>query len=186
MDNKNVFISYGRGVYDDVIKRLAEDLRALGFQVFVDVDYLHTGDWEHTIDEHILCSKHFLFMVSRKSVSHEGYCLNELCRAGENNASIIPITLDDSMLPLSINKHQRLSLIPSIDPMGQILEDVYKNFLLRLVEILSGKASLGFSDNELRLRAALKPVSSKEFTYRYYATFCGRRDVFREVESFRS
>ena len=65
-----------------------------------------------------------------------------------------------------------------------MLEGVYKNFLQSLVEILSGRAKLGFSDAESRLKAALKPISSKEMTYRYYATFCGRRDVFAEVERF--
>ncbi len=184
MNEKNIFISYGHGVQDTAVKRLANDLRSFGFQVFLDVDYLKKGDWESVIDEHILASKFFLFMVSSRSVSHEGYCLNELCRAGENNSEIIPIKLDESKLPLSINKHQRLSLIPSIAPDGSIIESVYKNFLVNLVEILSGKASLGFSDAESRLRAALKPVSSKELTYRYYATFCGRRAAFEEVERF--
>ncbi|MBE6563224.1 MAG: toll/interleukin-1 receptor domain-containing protein [Ruminococcaceae bacterium] len=184
MNKKNIFISYGHGIYDEAVKRLAQDLRGFGFSVFVDVDYLKLGDWEKIIDEHILASKYFLFMVSARSVSHEGYCLNELCRAGENNAEIIPVKLDDSILPLSINKHQRLSLIPSIAPDGTLVESVYKNFLLELVEILSGKTTLGFSDSELRLRSALKPVSSKDFTYRYYSNFCGRRDVFAEVEKF--
>lgn len=184
MNDKNVFISYGHGIHDAVVKRLADDLRGFGFQVFFDVDYLKKGDWEATIDEHIRASRYFLFMVSARSVSRDGFCLNELCRAGENKSEIVPILLDDSMLPLSINKHQRLSLIPSLAPDGSVLEGVYKNFLQSLVEILSGKAKLGFSDAESRLRAALKPISSKEMTYRYYATFCGRRDVFEEIERF--
>lgn len=184
MKEKNIFISYGHGVFDMAVRRLADDLRQFGFQVFLDVDYLKKGDWEKTIDEHILASKYFLFLISARSVSRDGYCLNELCRAGENNAEIIPIKLDESMIPLSINKHQRLSLIPALAPDGSLSEGLYKNFLKSLVEILSGKAALGFSDAELRLRAALKPVSSKEMTYRYYATFCGRKDVFREIELF--
>ena len=184
MNDKNVFISYGHGIHDAVVKRLADDLRNFGFSVFFDVDYLKKGDWEAVIDEHILASRYFLFMVSARSVSRDGYCLNELCRAGENKSEIVPILLDDSMLPLSINKHQRLSLIPSLAPDGGVIESVYKNFLQSLVEILSGKVKLGFSDAEMRLRAALKPISSKELTYRYYATFCGRRDVFEEIERF--
>lgn len=184
MKDRNVFISYGHGKHDGVVKRLADDLRALGFSVFLDVDYLKKGDWEAIIDEHILASRYFLFMVSARSVSREGYCLNELCRAGENKSEIVPILLDDSLLPLSINKHQRLSLIPSLAPDGGVVESVYKNFLQSLFEILSGKAALGFSSGEDRLRAALKPISSKELTYRYYATFCGRHDVFRAVEQF--
>ena len=184
MNSKNIFISYGHGIQDHAVKRLADDLREFGFQVFLDVDYLKMGDWEKIIDEHILASKYFLFMVSSRSVAHDGYCLNELCRAGENSAEIIPIKLDESMLPLSINKHQRLSMIPCISPDGTIIESVYKNFLVNLVEILSGKTALGFSDADMRLRGALKPVFSKDLTYSYYATFCGRRDVFAKVESF--
>ncbi|MBQ7365202.1 MAG: toll/interleukin-1 receptor domain-containing protein, partial [Clostridia bacterium] len=184
MNEKNVFISYGHGKHDAVVQRLAKDLRAFGFSVFLDVDYLKKGDWEAVIDEHILASRYFLFMVSARSVSREGYCLNELCRAGENKSEIVPILLDNSLLPLSINKHQRLSLIPSLAPEGGVVEDVYHNFLQSLVEILSGRAELGFSSGEDRLRAALKPIFSKDLTYRYYATFCGRRDVFAEIERF--
>ena len=184
MNEKNVFISYGHGKYDGVVKRLADDLRGFGFQVFLDVDYLKQGDWEDIINEHILASKYFIFMVSSRSVSHDGYCLNELCRAGENNSEIIPVKLDESMIPLSINKHQRLSLISSVSPDGEIIENNYKRFLTSLAEILSGKAQLGFSDADMRLRASLKPVSSKELTYRYYSTFCGRADVFEAFENF--
>ncbi len=184
MKEKNIFISYGHGIHDNVVKRLADDLRLLGFSVFFDTDYLKKGDWEAIIDEHILASKYFLFMVSSRSVARDGYCLNELCRAGENKAEIVPILLDDSMLPLSINKHQRLSLIPAISPDGTLIESVYRNFIQSLVDILSGKVRLGFSDAETRLRAALKPISSKEMTFRHYATFCGRRDVFEEIEKF--
>lgn len=184
MNDKNVFISYGHGTYDGIIKKLAEDLRGFGFQVFLDVDYLKMGDWEKIIDEHILGSKYFLFLVSARSVSRDGYCLNELCRAGENMSEIIPIRLDDSPIPLSINKHQRLSLIPAIAPDGTVIESVYTAFIQSLADILSGKAQLGFSDEEHRLRRCLKPVSSKELTYRYYTTFCGRRDVFAEIEAF--
>ncbi len=184
MNDRNIFISYGHGIHDNVVQRLAVDLREFGFSVFLDTDYLKMGDWESIINEHILASRYFLFMVSTRSVAHDGYCLNELCRAGENKANIIPVLLDNSLLPLSINKHQRLSLLNAIAPDGSVLEGVYKHFLQSLVEILSGKAKLGFSDAEVRLRAALKPVSSKELTFKYYATFCGRRDVFAEVEKF--
>ncbi len=184
MNEKNVFISYGHGFHDEVVKRVAEDLRSFGFQVFLDVDYLKQGDWESIIDEHIMASKYFIFMVSSRSVSHEGYCLNELCRAGENSCTILPVLLDDSVIPLSINKHQRLTLIPAIAPDGTVVESTYKKFLGSLADILSGNARLGFSDAEMRLRGLLKPVSSKEMTYRYYSTFCGRNDVFAAVESF--
>lgn len=184
MADKNIFISYGHGVHDNVVRRLTDDLRTYGFSVFLDVDYLHKGDWEQTIDQHILASRYFLFMVSARSVSSDGYCLNELCRAGEHSSEIIPICLDNSLIPLSINKHQRLSLINAVDPDGNIIDEEYRRVLARLVDVLSGRAKLGFSDADMRLRNCLKPISSKELTYSYYASFCGRRDVFDAVEQF--
>ena len=54
---KSVFISYGHGQFDKVVKRFAEDIRSFGFNVFLDVDYLKLGDWEKIIDDHILSSK---------------------------------------------------------------------------------------------------------------------------------
>ena len=121
--NKNVFISYGHGEHGEKIHRLAEDLRRYGFNVFFDVDYLKQGDWEQIIDEHIVASKYFLFFVSQRSTSPDGYCLNELCRAGENNSTIIPILVDDSRVPLSINKYQRLFFKDCFDGAGGLGHD---------------------------------------------------------------
>ncbi len=184
--NNNVFISYGHGAYQDAIHRVAEDLRNCGFNVFFDVDYLKQGNWEKIIDEHIMASKYFLFFVSERSTSAEGYCLNELCRAGENNAVIIPIKVDDARVPLSINKYQRLSLQDCLDPDKKIIESKYKEFLHQLIAILSGNIKLGFSDEELRLETLLRPISSKDFIFRYYDSFCGRKDAFESFEAFLS
>lgn len=185
MNDKNIFISYGHGCRDEVVARLVRDLEdTYGFNVFFDRVNLRVGDWEKIIDEHILCSKYFIFMVSKESVSTGRYCLNELCRAVDINCEIIPVLLDDSMVPLIINKHQRLSLLDVIAPNGDFVQPIYDKFLKGLVEILSGKIALGFSDKDAMLRSALKPVSSKELTHRYYATFCGRRQAFAEVERF--
>lgn len=184
MNEKNVFISYGHGHYDSVVKKVAEDLRGFGFEVFFDVDYLKVGDWERIIDEHIISCKYFIFMVSARSTSGEGYCLNELCRAGENNAVIIPVTLDNSLVPLSINKYQRFSLMDCLNPNGELIEAKYNDFLTNLKNVLSGDIKLGFSDREVRLKTCLKPVSSREDSFKYYSTFCGRKAAFQAFENF--
>ncbi|MBQ8884803.1 MAG: TIR domain-containing protein [Clostridia bacterium] len=182
--NRNVFVSYGHGVYGDVVHKFAQDLREHDFNVFFDADYLKLGDWERIIDEHIMASKYFLFLVSERSTSPDGYCLNELCRAGENNAIIIPIKLDESRVPLSINKYQRLSLDECMTPDNELIESKYKNFLELVLEILNGNVALGFSTEEARLEGCLKPISSKDFAFRYYESFCGRRDAFEQFERF--
>ncbi len=182
--SKKVFISYGHGEFDLLVRRLVDDIRKYGFEVFLDVDYLKQGDWETIIDEHILASKYFVFLSSARSTSRDGYCLNELCRAGENNSVIIPIKLDDSKLPLSINKYQRLSFMECVTPDKEIVEAKYKDVFLQLISILSGNITLGFSDEELRLKALLKPISSRDFAFRYYSTFCGRKEAFEQFEKF--
>ena len=182
--HKNIFISYGHGAYQENVHRVAEDLRGYGFNVFFDADYLKQGDWETIIDEHIVSSKYFLFFVSEKSTSPEGYCLNELCRAGESNSIIIPILVDDAKVPLSINKYQRLFFKECFDGKGGLLDGKYKDFLCQLVSIVSGNIRLGYADEDVRLETMLKPISSKDFVYRYYDSFCGRREAFEKFEQF--
>lgn len=182
--NNNVFISYGHGEYGEIIHRVAEDLRSYGFNVFFDADYLNQGDWEKIIDEHIMASKYFLFFVSERSTSFEGYCLNELCRAGENNADIIPIIVENARVPLSINKYQRLSLMDCIAPDKQLIESKYKELMQKLASILSGNIRLGFATEDTRIESCLRPISSKDFAFRYYDSFCGRREAFEKFEEF--
>ena len=182
--HKNIFISYGHGAYQENVHRVAEELRGHGFNVFFDADYLKQGDWENIIDEHIVASKYFLFFVSEKSTSPDGYCLNELCRAGESNSIIVPILVDEAKVPLSINKYQRLFFKDCFDGNGGLLEGKYKDFLCQLVSIVSGNIRLGYADEDVRLETLLKPISSKDFVYRYYDSFCGRREAFEKFENF--
>ena len=182
--DRNVFISYGHGDYDHLARALADDLRKKGYNVFLDVDFLKEGDWERIIDEHILASKYFLFLSSVRSTSGEGYCLNELCRAGENNSTIIPIMLDDSRIPLSINKYQRLSFRECLTDKKEILEGPYRAVVEQIADILCGKATLSFSDADARLKSQLHPISSRDFLFRYYDSFCGREDAFQQFEKF--
>ena len=103
MNRETVFISYGHEVSDNVVRRLVDDLNKENlFDVFLDVDYLYKDDWEIQIDNAIQRCKYFVFLVSRKSISLKGYCLNELTRAVELDKPIIPVMLDDSYVPLSI------------------------------------------------------------------------------------
>ena len=66
------------------------------------------------------------------------------------------------------------------DGKNGLLENKYKDFLCQLVSILSGNIRLGFSDEDVRLETLLKPISSKDFVYRYYDSFCGRREAFEK------
>lgn len=184
MDSKKVFLSYGHNVYDKVVNRISNDLRKAGFDVFLDVDYLNVGDWEDIIDEHIKGCKYFIYFISARSTSHNGYCLNELCRAGEFGLTIIPVKLDESLVPLSINRLQRLSLIDAIKPDGDVVESLYQKTITNILAIINGETKLGFSNDDTRLKTCLNPISSRDDLFRYYSTFCGRKEAFKEFENF--
>ena len=181
----NIFISYGHGKYDFLVKRLADDLRKCEYNVFLDMDYLNGGDdWMTKIDEHIRSAHYFLFLSSAKSVSGEGYCLNEICRAERYKVKIIPIMLDESVLPLSIEKIQYFSLVDCVDPDNEIVELKYKFVLRQLLGILNGSTKMGYSDEDKRLVSALNPISSREFMFLHYNYFCGRKEAFERFEKF--
>ena len=182
--NKNVFISYGHNNFDMLIEKVSKAIREKGYNVFLDKDYLNQGDWEDIIDNHIRGSKYFLFMISSRSVSRDGYCLNELCRAGECNSTIIPVKLDDSLAPLSINKYQRILLDSCILPNGNIDEDIFNSVINKIVDILDGRAECGYVDKDSIIKSALKPIVQKEDLYKHYSVFKGRRKAFKEFENF--
>ena len=184
MNENNVFVSYGHNVYDNIVRRLVNSIKQKGYNVFFDVDCLHKGDWEETIDNHIRGSKYFLFMVSTKSISKNGYCLNELCRALECGNIVVPILLDDSLVPLSINKYQRLDLSVGIRPDGDIDDKIFNNVFEKIIGILSGNLEIGYTDGETMLKNYLKPISSKDDLHRHYLAFKGRRKAFEEFEEF--
>ena len=166
-----IFVSYGHNDYDSLVLKMVNDLRDAGFAVFLDKDYLNVGDWEVQIDNHIIESKYFLFMVSARSVSKDGYCLNELCRALENRLTIIPVILDESPLPLSIVRLERIYI------------NDYNKALDKIVSIVSGTAEMGFADMDLMIKRCLKPISSDSEISRH-SIFMGREEVFKEFEDF--
>ncbi len=182
--SKNVFISYGHNCFDDLVDKLAKSIRSFGFNVFLDKDYLHLGDWENIIDNHIKDSQFFIYLISTRSVSKNGYCLNELCRAGEMNATIIPVKLDSSLPPLSINKYQRLSLEECIKPDNTFDEEIYNNTLNIIKGILDGNLECGYTDEDTMLKRSLAPISSKDDLFRHFAVFKGRKKAFLEFEEF--
>lgn len=180
---KNVFISYGHNVFDDVVKKmqikLKEELK--GFSFFFDKDFLYEGDWEEQIDNHIKASKWMIFFVSKRSVSRDGYCLNELCRACEKSLKIIPVILDGSEVPLSVNRLHRYDLT---DGSGVINDACVEKVTSELIDIFSGKKEIPFADEDIVLRQTLNPIDFKKDISVHYDGFVGRDKVFEKVEEW--
>lgn len=182
--DKNIFISYAHECHDELVQKFTQALRDAGYNVFLDKDYLEKGDWEENINKHIIISKHFIFMISAKAVSREGYCLNELCRAQEVGSEIIPVALDSSLAPLSIARLQRIFLKDCIKPDGGIDEVIFGQCVRKVIDIVSGKAKLGFADTDNLLKKCLQPIPYQDELSKHYNTFTGRSATFKAFEDF--
>ena len=179
----NVFISYGHNDYDHVARRIVEDLRARGLDVFFDVDCLELDDWEQLITQAIERCDYFIFCVSQKSISRDGYCLNELSRACELKKTCIPLMLDESFVPLSITRLQRLFFNRCCNLEKTIIEEVYEPSLQKLVKILTGQETLGFYNKDIVIEDQLQTFDPYEIVQNSL-DFEGRDAFFKDFEEW--
>ena len=180
----NVFISYGHNDYDHVARRIVEDLRARGdLDVFFDVDCLERDDWEQLITQAIERCDYFVFCVSQKSISRDGYCLNELSRACELKKTCIPLMLDESFVPLSITRLQRIFFNRCCSLDKTIIEEVYEPSLQKLIKIVTGQETLGFYNKDIVIEDQLQTFDPYEIVQNSL-DFEGRDAFFKDFEEW--
>ena len=184
-NRKTVFISYGWNTFDGVVNRLVSDLRKENlFDIFFDKDVLNYGDWEIQIANGIERCDYFVFLVSKKSTSLDGFCLNELSRAAEQKKMIIPVCLDDSYLPLSITRLQRLFLQKSFTVNGDVIESVYQPVYDRLLRILKGEEELGLYLKSFDIATKIQSFDNAYEIGHHTLNFLGRESVFANFEEW--
>lgn len=184
--SKYIFISYAHNDgHDDVVIKfkdlLIHELRPVGFEIFFDKDKLKEGDWQRKLEANICKSDWFIFIVSKKSVSYTGYCLNELTMAHEKNIKIIPVVLDDSPVPITINRLQRFFLYGNN---GVVCNDAINEVVKELVSIIKDNKEVGYYDEDLMLEQALRPISCVAEISRHRSGYIGREELFKRVESW--
>ncbi len=180
----NVFISYGHNDFDNLAIKLKNDLmNNPALDVFFDLDSLDKGDWEMLITSGIEKCDYFLFLVSKKSISLDGYCLNELSRACELKKQIIPIMLDDSYVPLSITRLQRLMLQKSLDNEKNVIDSIYNQVFSKLIKILNKEEELGFYNRDYDFSNSLQAFDSYEILH-HIKGFYGRDVIFQDFEKW--
>ena len=194
MENKKrVFISYGHNTFDHIVDRLVSDLKKEDlFEIFLDRDVLNYGDWEIQITNGIEQCDIFVFLVSKKSTyvspekshSSDGYCMNELSRAAELKKMIIPVCLDDSFLPLSITRLQRLFLQKAGTLDGKIVESVYQPVYDRLLRILKGEEELGLYLKSFDIATEIQSFDNTYEIGHHTLNFIGRESVFKHFEEW--
>lgn len=109
-----IFLSYGHDFQAEA-KRLADGLKALGYEVWIDYEGIIAGDdWRDKITENILNSDYVLALLSRYGLRENGVCLNELAIALRcNRRNIRPVKMEagvENLAPAAISGIQFFDL----------------------------------------------------------------------------
>lgn len=116
-----VFISYARED-SDAARRLYNDLRSLGLNLWLDKESLFPGqNWEIEIRKAIKRSRYFIAMLSSNSVEKRGYIQKEfkfglevLDEVPESQIFVIPARLNECNIPYEkLRKYQYVDLFPN-------------------------------------------------------------------------
>jgi len=126
-----VFLSYAREDFETA-KRLCNDLRQVGIDVWFDKDSLLPGqNWKTAIRQAIKGSRFFIALLSNSSVNKRGFVQKELKHAfeifdefPESSVFVIPIRLDNCT-PTSENL-QKLHWIDIFDNWEEGVEQILK------------------------------------------------------------
>lgn len=135
-----VFISYAKQNASEA-RRLYEDIRRHGFEVWFDEEVLLPGQrWKASIQDAIKKSRFFIALLSTHSISKKGYVQKELKAAmekldefPEHEIFIVPVRLDDCEI-----LDQRMSDIHYVD-----LFPNYDKGLAKVLQTLSGGTPIG-------------------------------------------
>jgi len=110
---KRIFISYGRLDATHVAAWLHEELRALGYDVWLDQHDLQqaTGaEWERKIEDAISKSNVVIALMSPHSVRPQSECRNEISLAKDSDLAIVPVMVNRCDRPLRLHALQYIDL----------------------------------------------------------------------------
>ncbi|UYY86944.1 toll/interleukin-1 receptor domain-containing protein [Alcaligenes sp. SMD-FA] len=135
-----IYISYQR-TDQMFVTQLAQRLKAAGHSLTYDIDTLAPGtDWRTTLDQGLKTSEIFVVVIS-ESTSKSQYVLAEVGAARAYAADsgrmlIVPVIIDDSPLPLSLQDIQAI-IQPdkNIDEISQKIEVAVSTFIGRRAAI---------------------------------------------------
>ena len=110
-----LFISYAHKD-KEVIANIVNELNSV-YEVWIDVDDICIGSkWNNEIIKAIKCCNYFIIFVSNNSLNSK-YCNEELDLAIKLNKKVIPILIEELVLPKHLNELQCI-----------YLDDIYKLF----------------------------------------------------------
>lgn len=181
-----IFISYGHDEHENLIRKIAEDLRKEDFDVWIDYDCLYgSSQWEEKIESGIQASNWIIvFMTNHSMRRPDGYCLDEISFARFYNKQIMPIKIQNVPPPISIARIQWLDMSEYVTPDGGIDEAYYQKKKAELIEVLNGLKELDYNiDANYLLINKLKPLDNESYLVPL-KRFYGREWLFNAYESW--
>jgi len=185
-----VFVSYGHDKYLTFARKVATEIKERGHEVWFDEERLKPGRiWEDYIEEGlewVAADKEIgrivLIMTPHSVRRPDGYCLNEIAKALDNNVKIIPVMLIWTTPPLSIYRLQWLDSTHSWN--GDTLHEVFTpKELNRICEVLE-KDTLDKEGVMCSLYHALEPLDFNADLALNQTWFTGRQWVFDHIEKW--
>lgn len=164
---QSVFFSYGHDANRILVERLADDLRALGFRIWIDRDNIREGDnWRREITDGIVSSEMTFAFASQYSVRSPGVCLDELNIAVSVKAAKIQTILLEKGVepPANIAERQYIDMsdwTSHYDEKTGIFDAWYTQMLDKVVAVLEDPKNKQFSDEVEYLRKKLRPYLSE-------------------------
>ncbi|MGJ3241062.1 MAG: SUMF1/EgtB/PvdO family nonheme iron enzyme [Anaerolineae bacterium] len=100
MQQKTVFISYRRALSKHLARSIYMDLRSNGWDVFLDVNTIDSGDFDRIILNQIGARAHFVLLISPGSLercaNYGDWVLREIQEAVRLNRNIVPIVEEEA------------------------------------------------------------------------------------------
>ena len=166
------------------VKALLQALRLRGHEVWFDEEQLATGlDWEQSIEKGLQwCDKVVLTMTPHSVRRPDGYCLNEIAKAMEQQKLIVPVLLVEvpNGAPTSICRIQYLDWRDAIPAAENA--DRFMHRLKRLCEAIEHD-KLDFEGGQQRLQRHLQPLNYDGDIRLHVARFEGRSQRGRRTQS---
>jgi hypothetical protein len=183
-----IFTSYGWRDADDVARKLADDLSAAGYEVWIDRDHLRPGQRFPEVIRHAISQADvILVLISPHSVRLPGdehnvdngasVCLNELLQAHEERKPIVPVIVVPCEPPWLINIVERIEFYnrKSDEDYSAGLHEI-----LRRIEIARETGRTVYIPAIEKLHA----LDFRNEIVRGAGEFSGRHWLFERIEAF--
>ena len=115
MTRQKIFFSYSRADGSAFALRLSDDLKKMGFDVWIDQEDIEAGlEWDTEIAKALESCDCVLFLETEKSVASD-ICLDEVHYALEHNKKVIPLIYVDSRTPFRLSRLQHINFTKNYD-----------------------------------------------------------------------